>query len=392
MLNLFIDNFGYSKLKTPFQKTISFLFILWFFLFLPCLSFGQFDTIDKNAQSVPDSLYTYEQIAHHLTKNLETDLEKVRAIFVWIAHNIEYDIKSYDNKTIAYEFKLEMLDDLLRSKKGVCGQYSYLFQVMCGVVGLESYFISGIDYSLSEEGHAWNAVEIDGEYYLFDVTWSAGRIANFQYFHEFNDAYFMLTPQRFIKSHFPHDPIFQFLENPITLDDFLYRDFSKLDEKSDYNFRDTLKTHFEKTELNQFISTYQRMEKNKDLNPAYDKNLEWMWGSLNIMLANHANQSCNTAIDVYNKFMNSKRKFFKRPKMSKERVKEMIDLADFAIRTATNHLKKVDYVSYENKKWFDDLKIRVDEMESLIEREKKFVKKYSKTPKIFRPFVVFFMI
>jgi len=75
------------------------------FLLISTLGFSQSDysEIDINSKTVPDSLTDYIQIADYLTKGLETDIDKARAIYIWIAHNIKYDLtqinsgKCYDS-------------------------------------------------------------------------------------------------------------------------------------------------------------------------------------------------------------------------------------------------------------------------------------------------------
>ena len=58
--------------------------------------------------------------------------------------------------------------------KAVCEGYAKAFQVVLRRAGIQSFLITGSSVNPStgkSEGHAWNAVRIDGKYYHVDVTW-----------------------------------------------------------------------------------------------------------------------------------------------------------------------------------------------------------------------------
>ena len=56
----------------------------------------------------------------------------------------------------------------------VCEGYAELYQVLLQKCGIQSFLVTGQSYNPgtgSYEGHEWNIVRIDGEYYHVDVTW-----------------------------------------------------------------------------------------------------------------------------------------------------------------------------------------------------------------------------
>ncbi|MGN1433015.1 MAG: transglutaminase domain-containing protein [Ruminococcus sp.] len=57
----------------------------------------------------------------------------------------------------------------LVEKKAVCEGYSRAFQLLCNRLGVDCINISG---TADGEGHAWNNVKLDGEWYEVDVTWN----------------------------------------------------------------------------------------------------------------------------------------------------------------------------------------------------------------------------
>ena len=68
----------------------------------------------------------------------------------------------------------------------VCEGYAELYQVLLQKCGIQSFLVTGQSYNAGTgayEGHEWNIVRIDGEYYHVDVTWDdQGEILYHAYF------------------------------------------------------------------------------------------------------------------------------------------------------------------------------------------------------------------
>ncbi|MDR3651730.1 MAG: transglutaminase domain-containing protein [Paludibacter sp.] len=203
-----------------------------------------FDKIDKQSESVPANLKTATEIAHYLTRNLSNPTDKTRAIFYWITQNIKYDVAGM-NSYKTYSNTQELVDEVLKKRKGVCSNYSALFQALCQSIGIQSYIIDGyirLNGKLMLEGHSWNAVYIANHFYDIDVTWSSGFVSGNKFKQQFSDKYFMVQPSEFIKTHMPTDPIWQFSTNPITFKDFDTNNFQKLNYTSNFNFVDSIRS------------------------------------------------------------------------------------------------------------------------------------------------------
>jgi len=200
-------------------------------------------SIDKRSKDIPSSIQDYKEISEYLTNNLNTDREKVRAIYIWIAHNIKYDLHR-ENSVNYYYSNRQLINDVLKTRKGVCQHYSELFLAMSRWVGLKSYLIPGYTRNSSGEitdlSHIWNAIEIDSKYYLIDVTWAAGFERRGKYVHKFRDDYFLVAPEDFIQDHMPFDPIWQFTNNPIKNIDFISKEFSNFSEDGNFAFKDSI--------------------------------------------------------------------------------------------------------------------------------------------------------
>lgn len=179
------------------------------------------------------------ELALQLTKPFDTDREKARVIFSWIAYNIRYDYKKYKDpppkpriggrtpqelqKNIQ-AFQEDEIRNTLRHEKGVCADYSRLFQKMCTAAGLESVVISGISRKMSGRGgsHAWNAVKIGEDWRLVDATWGAGFVDDDteRFVQRFTPAFFFTSPSLFLLNHLPDDEKWQLLEKPVSKVEF----------------------------------------------------------------------------------------------------------------------------------------------------------------------------
>ncbi|MCL2074332.1 MAG: hypothetical protein FWH18_10445 [Marinilabiliaceae bacterium] len=161
-----------------------------------------------------------KEMVELIIKKSTTNLEKARAIFVWIADNIAYDTS----------FKVTTFEEGLAKRKGVCQAYSELFKRFGELAGLQVVVISGdsnqYDYKkpsdLDSGGHAWNAFKSDnGKWILVDATWGAGYVKNRKFTKEFTDFWFNPSPEIYIFSHFPKDDKWQLIDKQISKDAFL---------------------------------------------------------------------------------------------------------------------------------------------------------------------------
>lgn len=211
-------------------STCSLLLCLLFFLTSNLLFSQKYSAIDSQVQAWPKSFSSPQKLADQVNATFKTDEEKVRAIFTWIALNIKYDLKAYQagSNMIAYsysseadrvakeqQYRLDYAEKTLRSKKGVCQDYSALFHTVCELSGIKCIAIIGTSKAHPSQigklpkasDHEWNAVKIDGKWQLIDVTWASGSVSmeTGKFMSEFNDGYFFTKPELFYLNHFPDD-------------------------------------------------------------------------------------------------------------------------------------------------------------------------------------------
>jgi hypothetical protein len=75
---------------------------------------------------------------------------------------------------------------------------------------------------LTGSGHAWNAARIGTRWYLIDSCWDAGSISREKGFTKFYKTDYLLTPPKvMIQDHFPEEPTWQLLAQPLSQGEFL---------------------------------------------------------------------------------------------------------------------------------------------------------------------------
>jgi hypothetical protein len=185
-----------------------------------------FQSIDQYVLGTPSSAAkSLDSLAAYLVKPAKNDFEKARAIYRWITQNISYDFSAYQTKSYGSTHAV----DVLTSRSSVCAGYSGLFYYLARSARLEVVSISGwakgYGYNAGDQingrtNHAWNAVKINGGWYLIDSTWGAGHIYEQRFVREFDEAYFLTPPDQFIFNHLPEDSKWQLLNKPLTQHDF----------------------------------------------------------------------------------------------------------------------------------------------------------------------------
>jgi kyphoscoliosis peptidase len=202
--------------------------IIIFTIFLSSLVWAQeYSHIDQHVLNTPKSAeYSIKSLATYLTKPARNERDKVRAIFRWVTENIKYDVDSF----YAGRTPNSSPENVLQSKKAVCEGYSGLFKNLADEAGLQTTVIQGyakgVRYTVGDTftglpNHAWNAVKIDGKWYLLDPTWGAGYINNKrEYQKKFRDYYYFTPPDKLKFTHFPIDSKWQLISKPISKEEF----------------------------------------------------------------------------------------------------------------------------------------------------------------------------
>ncbi len=92
--------------------------------------------------------------------------EQEKAIHDYMVLNCAYDYDNFFNDTIPWESGAP--EGVFVHKTAVCQGYAEAFKLCMDILGIECIMVTG---EAGSESHAWNAVKLDGEWYMIDVTW-----------------------------------------------------------------------------------------------------------------------------------------------------------------------------------------------------------------------------
>ncbi len=201
--------------------------LLLIFIVVCCLTSDAQDNKTAFAQAfsrhtIPDSAQqNINDLTGYINRTYHSDSDKVAAIFLWMAINIKYDDTAYYNKNIIPNQQIPT--NVFLHKTGVCEGYANLFQYLCENAAITSHKIDGYAkglgyykdrlFDFDRLGHAWNAVKLENQWFLMDVTWAASSLQE----HDTADMlyYYKANPRLFLSSHFPEDPMWQLQFHPL---------------------------------------------------------------------------------------------------------------------------------------------------------------------------------
>ena len=196
-----------------------------------------------------------------MTDNIKYDIAKLKKIQ---RGDGKHDIGKFKNRA---EYRANQLEIVIKKKKGVCEDYSLLFNSIVSELGYTSLIIVGITKDrngkiMKNSGHTWNAVNDNGDWKLYDPTWGAGYVKDAKKFiKKYNPEWYDIDPEVMKERHFPFDPIWQLSENSMT-----YQEFQKGTQSEDseitYDYNGMIASYLKKEEREKLIDELHRSELN----------------------------------------------------------------------------------------------------------------------------------
>lgn len=151
------------------------------------------EVIPPDSVSLPwnegDEARTFREIVEltqSLTAGKTTQTEKARAVFEWVAKNIEYDHTAFeywlmqrrgDRLTEEQDTRLIQSSSTgyaFYNRRAICSGYANLANFMLRLAEVPSAYIAG---EASNLPHAWSAACADGRWVIFDATWDLWDMA-----------------------------------------------------------------------------------------------------------------------------------------------------------------------------------------------------------------------
>ena len=125
-------------------------------------------TGDTSVIKTDEQKVFFEGLSAYLDAAFEynTLFEQEKAVHDYMVLNSAYDYKSYQNGTVPAAS--HTAEGIFVYKTAVCDGYASAFKLCMDILGIPCETITG---TADGGGHAWNAVMLDDEWYMVDVTW-----------------------------------------------------------------------------------------------------------------------------------------------------------------------------------------------------------------------------
>jgi len=135
------------------------------------------------------------EIVKEKTKDCETDLEKVIVVHEHLVDTISYSWNGFGGIG-------NSIEGAILEKQAVCEGYALAFKYYMNRLNIPCNAMGG---SSKNQAHAWNQVQINGKWYLLDITWDdpAGKLPSD--LHRVLHTYLLSSESKFNTDHFPNN-------------------------------------------------------------------------------------------------------------------------------------------------------------------------------------------
>jgi len=284
-----------------------------------------------------------------------------------------------------YEQREDKIAKPLKTRKGICENYAALFNDVCLKTGIKSFVIEGYT---KQNGfadyipHAWCAALIDSSWFMFDPTWGSGYISNGKFVRKINNDYFKVNPSALIKSHMPFDFLWQFLNYPVTNQEFYESKTQQNKSKPFFNYHDSIHVYEKQNHIEQLTASASRIERNGIKNSLiYDRlqhiklEIEHDRQSQSVNLYNSAVSDYNDGINTYNEFINYRNKQFT-PNKTDPEIQSMIDEADSKLKGAKVKLSEIKNPNANTASMMSQLTKSIDDAAMHVKEQQDWLKIY----------------
>jgi hypothetical protein len=308
------------------------------FLMFTVIGFGQtkvnYTLVDSKMDKIPHNLSTSTTgIAEYINANFKSENDKVRAAFYWTASNIRYDIENIES--IDYkEISQDKIKNAVLTKKGVCIHYAEVFNDIAKRVGVKSYLVYGYtkqNGKIDILAHAWCTAKIDNTWWLFDPTWGAGYVDKKKFFKKINNLHYKVAPSQYIATHMPFDYLWQFLNYPVTNQEFIDGNTKLNKTKPNFDFETQIEEYDRLSDLDQARATLIRMEKNgiknnliREMTLSKKSEVDAVQNNEAMAKLQSISDDYNQAVTMFNDFVSYRNNKFK-PALPDFAIKAMIE-------------------------------------------------------------------
>ncbi len=372
---------------------LTLLLCLCFSLFALAQSTARYVDTDVRIMQIPkSSTRTVDDVAAYIKANFSTDEEKARSVFFWISQTISYDIANM-NTINYYDNEQQVVDEVMKSRKGVCMHYATLMSWICNRAGVKTFVVGGYtrqNGKVDALSHAWNVSFVNGKWQIIDPTWGTGQIVNGKFVRQLNNEFFLMQPEEGIKSHCPFDPMWQLLQYPIDNNNFSKGIVAIDKSKPLFSFNDSIAAYEKADELTRQKAALRRMENNGINSKLLQENQHQIKNRINgiqkntsIETFNNAVNTLNQAVNDLNEFINYRNKQFT-PKRSDAALKLMLENVETILARYKTEVAGITYADAGIKYSLSEINKTVQSLEEALAEQRTFLDKYLSTAKIFR--------
>ncbi|MBC7847882.1 MAG: hypothetical protein H7Y10_15485 [Flavobacterium sp.] len=358
------------------------------------LCFGQtnvgYALVDAKMTAIPAN--SSEAIAKYINANFKTENDKIRAVFYWTASNISYDVANMFAVDIT-ETPKDRITKTLKTKKGICGDYALIFNEIANLVGIKSVVVEGYtkqNGKVATLAHAWCAAKIENKWYLFDPTWGSGYVNNSKYTRKINNVHFKVEPSKMINSHMPFDYLWQFINYPITNQEFIDGKTQINKAKKNFDFESEITKYESLPKIDQFFESAQRIEKNGIKNQLISLAYTYAKTSWNNERENENGAKYNAIVNQYNEAINDLNDFIYyrnnkfKPILPDNEIKSKIQIPIEKFKKCQESLFRIGSMGSENAASISTLKKSVADALVQSETHLEFVNNYLSKSKLVR--------
>ncbi|MEN6348012.1 MAG: transglutaminase-like domain-containing protein [Syntrophomonas sp.] len=141
------------------------------------------------------------QLAATIAPDNLSDIEKLRNIHNWVTNHIAYDCVALANNGSS---TLTPASQTLSNGKGMCRDYAFLTAALARASGLPARVIYGMATPPNASGggmHAWNEIQVNGQWVFIDTCWDAGYVKNNEFVASPTTTYLMPYNSGYPSSH-----------------------------------------------------------------------------------------------------------------------------------------------------------------------------------------------
>jgi transglutaminase/protease-like cytokinesis protein 3 len=159
-----------------------------------------------------------ETVARYIAARTGDPFDRVKALHDWVVTRLRYDQASVKGPRQPQDAAA-----VFASRRGVCEGYARLMVELGRLTGDRIVYVTGEvrepHGELAPVGHAWNAVEVRGAWYLLDATWDDPTMDDGS--DAYRTDYLFIPPQLAGLNHYPDESRWQLRADPLGRAEFL---------------------------------------------------------------------------------------------------------------------------------------------------------------------------